>query len=802
MAVQRGIFVIGCGFLLGLFLSLITACSDSADSNGDPDGDMDLAEETPDGDSEMNGDSDGLEDGDEESAESDGDAEEEMDAEVEAEDYPVGLPPRPDYAPSLLVRPEDKDRILSRIEREPFKSILEKIRAVAERDHYDFPEPDTFDSKEQVNGETAQSAAFLAWLLDDETMAEKAREFMDRLSDNYESHEDFDIDIRLPAIMLGYTYALDLLVGAEMISAEEARAVETKLTNIADAFYNDYILDVFHRTMALYYTQNNHPIRTACSLAMAAIAFPEHPQASAWADWAFSELDYLWGPYGHYIQPDGGVSEGSLYYRFAFAPSLSLFLAYENRVKTPVWFNRNCVNRLDAAPWNDYTCVDGEPFLYENLLHGERFQLSVDWFLALRMPDGRRPPMEDSGRRRGNGGAILSGFMNRPDLIWDWEHDDYNMSGGYDLRIQHLAYVPDDMPSELPAYKDRVMYDAGQAVFRSGWEADDLWVLVTAEHGPVRKTVHDHVDAGSFTLSAYGEYLLIDPGYYKPDMSDNARTAQAASHNVLMIEEEPVPPKGLILNFGDADAFLMNESLGKNLSYVEAWQEIEISQTERHYLFVRNRYLVTADRIVTTSQDTRHHTWRLHGFSGYEEGGTFEIDAPRATWEMPLAGVDVYLAGTDPGLEMAEPPFNELEAPHVHEIDSDPHHHGVLDGRIVGVVPGYLAVVAPYRVGAESGAADDRLVVVAVSADGVTEGFAAWTVTHADGTDLFILRDERAPATLVLSTGHSVETDGELVMLTLEGEAVTLLARGSYLRLDGATLIENNGEPAVVVETP
>ena len=42
--------------------------------------------------------------------------------------------------------------------------------------------------------------------------------------------------------------------------------------------------------------------------------------------------------------------------------------------------------------------------------------------------------------------------------------------------------------------------------------------------------LHDHVDGTSFSLAAFGEYLLIDTGYYKPNSLTNSRTADADAH--------------------------------------------------------------------------------------------------------------------------------------------------------------------------------------------------------------------------------------------------------------------------------
>ena len=728
----------------------------------------------------------------------------------------IGLPPRPATAPSLVVVPADKARILSRLGREPFDTLHARIEATADRAHVDLP-PDTLDSDEQQNGETALANAFLAWLHDDADRAAKARDFMDRLSDNYWSHEDIDLDIRMPSISMGYTFALDLLRGAELIPADEAQGVEDKLTTIIGEYFEDYVLDDIQRLWSLYFTQNNHPIRTACAVATVALAFPDHPLAETWANWAFSELNYLWGPKGHYVLSDGGVVEGSLYFRFAYAPSLALSLAWRNRVGEPRVFESDCINRNDGFQWADNGCVDGEPFTFVNLIDQERFQLTSDWFFALRMPDGRRPPIEDADPKRDNGAAIMAGILDRPDLLWDWYHDDQNTGGGLNLDIQHLAYLPEE--SELgtlapPPWRHRVMPDIGHAVFRSGWDTDALWAMLIAEHGDARTTIHDHVDSGSIQLYAYGQYLLPDTGYYKPDPTANALTAQAGSHSLLMIDDEPVPEKGLITDYGDTDAFLENDVIGTHVAYAEARQPIDLSTTVRGLALVRDRYVVVFDRVDTSVTTPRGYTWRLHGLAGYDMGGTFTLDATagHARFEREVAGVDAYLAAVDETtmtpvagatpLSLVEPPYVPLEPPHVHGL-RDPADHGVVDGVLRAVAPRFAAVLAPYRVG-DTGA-DGPLVVtplrLASGEPPETLGLAGFVVQTAEHRDLVLVRLPTAPETLTLPGGLEVATDADWAVITLEGPtAVYLIARGHFLTVEGAAVIRDATGPVTAVE--
>jgi hypothetical protein len=63
-----------------------------------------------------------------------------------------------------------------------------------------------------------------------------------------------------------------------------------------------------------------------------------------------------------------------------------------------------------------------------------------------------------------------------------------------------------------PAQGPSVVYPwAGQAIFRSGWDADARWAFFDV--GPFG-IGHQHHDKLHFSLSAYGRDLLVDPGRY------------------------------------------------------------------------------------------------------------------------------------------------------------------------------------------------------------------------------------------------------------------------------------------------
>ena len=698
--------------------------------------------------------------------------------------------------PHLAAVPEDKERVLRRIDKEPFKTILNAIRQRAAQSPTAM-EPGVWDvDKCGENAKIAQANAFLCWILDDSKAAQKGIEILKNIDTNFEDRQDrSDIDVNMPQVIQGYVNAYDFLLATPFVSRDESEIIANKITTLTDKFYSAFINDDYTRTVQLIYSQNNHNIRAASALGYAAIAFPEHPHSKLWRDWAFSELDFFWRRGNHYLLDEGGISEGPFYGMLAWQSSAILFIALKNSNTEPLFISRDCRTRIYTDPWQDYVCNEKERFKFENFLFNRDFQEVVNWYTSIRLPWGALPPLEDSMFKTYAGTAFMSSFDHSPIHWWAWKNNrdfPYLSDQSDDLSIYHLIYLDDNIMPAEPAFTNKFMPEAGQVVFRSDWTYDAIWLLLTAEQGDARKAAHDHVDGTSFSLAAYGEYLILDPGYVKDTNSKifRVKTAVPQAHNLILINGEAAPTKEAFPRYGDTDAFLSNYIEGKMISYVEAYQDYQQSHIERSVAFIDKRYFIIADRISTQASAPREHRFRVGGYAGYGSNGIFNIRRDGATWERSLAGVDLYLSTTEENLEVVEPEFIKGEVPHVHKFDlsRETTEHGVIDGVVNSVSPYFLTILIPYRVNADG--IDCRLTPERLQSPSNT---VLWGVKYGENIDYIILRRPESPETFDIESGLFIDTDAELLILRYKGEkiAFALIARGTYLKANNKYLIQN-----------
>ncbi len=469
-------------------------------------------------------------------------------------------------------------------------------------------------------------------------------------------------------------------------------------------------------------------------------------------------------------------------------------------------FHHTCVTRNPDDPWSDNGCVEGAPFTLAHPLSSGSLQPTVDWSISLRRPSGARANLNDAHQTALNGAALLSSFGAPSHVVWDWQHDGplpLDTQKFDDLTPWYLAYVADSaVAAKEPAWRNRFFPAAGHAVFRSGWGTDDRWLLLVADHGPARKTLHNHADGTSFALSAYGEDLLIDTGYYKPDARQNPITMDAASHSVILVDGVGAPKRGLLNDWGDTDAFLENTKDGDAVAWAEARTAYQGVEIRRGVAFVRQRYYVVADRIAASSSTPRTFQWRAHLWAGHEAGGGYTLltgglagGGSGVRLDRGKAGLSLLLASTAGPITIEEPPFTALASPHVHDGDDGTGNHAVVDGKVQAIAPGFLAILAPYAQGRAAGDPDAPLTVSPIDAG---SGGAAWTVVGPGFRDVAWLRDPGAAGALALPGGPALRTDAAFVLVAGDG-SFALVAGGTTVALDGVTLVSDNHDPVVVV---
>ncbi|WP_068619009.1 alginate lyase family protein [Paenibacillus tuaregi] len=254
------------------------------------------------------------------------------------------------------------------------------------------------------------------------------------------------------------------------------------------------------------------------------------------------------------------------------------------------------------AELNDYTLPD-------------RLRSTLDRMytatLAFVQPDGHQPMLGDSDgtdvRDVLSRGACLLG---RGDLKSQaYQHLDldgiwYFGETGYQ-RYEELNPVD-------PAFCSVWLQDSGYAFMRSDWSRDARYLLFDAGHMDVIRA-HGHDDLLHFSLSAYGQQFLIDPGRCTyMENEDRRYFKESLQHNTISVDGKTISeyvdswrwkheaqPLGAIWRSSDA------------FDYAEAghdgyWRLDQPVQIKRQIVFVKPNYWLIVD------------TLRSHGGHEYE----------------------------------------------------------------------------------------------------------------------------------------------------------------------------------------
>ena len=273
------------------------------------------------------------------------------------------------------------------------------------------------------------------------------------------------------------------------------------------------------------------------------------------------------------------------------------------------------------------------------------------WSLNLRMPNGRRPNIDDGHLDDFYGHYLSSIADNGGEFRWDWEN---NHSGLYVRQFSEpdaIALYDDKTADKAVRQPTVFMPSGGDAVFRSDWTEDATYLLLRGENGHPRKSglAHEHPDETSFVLYAAGEMLALDAGYI--NFENHGKVNRGANHNLVLVNGQGPP---LFMAQGEAIG-------GATTRLSETYLSATTETTPRCTPPTAASISYDACSLSTSSgcsadalrSDAEHaYEWRLHGNGGGTSGGLYAREENLALGTRP--GRAAGLLPTRPGRSFSE----------------------------------------------------------------------------------------------------------------------------------------------------
>ena len=517
----------------------------------------------------------------------------------------------PEQHPSLLYTEADIALLQDRIQREPYASWWQTLLDRADA-------PLKADANDRAKARLAKTLAFVyAMGAGDESHARAATQllrevvFPPRGGDMGEPHLEGDV-------VALYATAYDMLHPYLAEHPEALAEIRGILAEEAHRLYRGIKVDLGILEYRLHDTPHldNWHLRVYGGLGLAAWALSGHEGygGSDPADWAGRAFEVVTRTLDYQIEgEDGGFAEGPFYARYAADLYLPYLLALR-RISGIDLFADAKVRRLHL------------------------------WMVNLRLPNGRRPNIED-----GHVDDFYGNYLAAVDALggvhrWDWEHNESGLYVSKFAEMDAIAFYDDQIPARPPDWGPTVfMPGAGDAVMRSDWTEDATYMLLRGEHGRVRAhgLGHEHPDETSFILYAGGEMLALDAGYI--NFPNHHKVNAGRNHNVVLVNGEgpPLFMAGDVAIGGGNDAFVQRFYSSDFMDYAEVAAQYQDADVRRRVMFIGKRYFAVADELSATGEN--HFEWRLHGNGGGTSGGTYQRDGGLARWTRPGAELLAYL---------------------------------------------------------------------------------------------------------------------------------------------------------------
>jgi hypothetical protein len=531
---------------------------------------------------------------------------------------------------------------------------------------------------------------------------------------------------------------------------------------------------------------NNHALMVAGALGLAAVVFNDHQSVNPleqpinWLHCSLYQIDrVLFKDPKRQSEPGrlAGYAESPYYMVYGLQNCFPFFQA----------LRRVLPDQALRVGYKGDTVVVRHPFYDPNL------ELLYEWADRIRMPDGRIPPIDDT---------YLSGTWNKlaltgkPDYHWPFDtrrwlpawRESYGsmFDDAFDARAFYLALnLPyDPIPDEDSLFQ--ALPEAGNLVFRSGWDVDAVYAHVTAENGRARIPAegHNQGDASSYLLYAYGQLLLIDPGYSRYSVRETV--GKAENHNLILVDGCG-PSIGQPFNSADADAFIDLPIDLPALDVGRVRTRYCNADIERVFALVDNRHFVVLDYAQSLTTP-RSFTQQVHGM-GVENGGYIDTtgvywpdaNPERARWEVMNAGVVTHVTAVD-GIPQYQTTVMQREK-RTGTFENYNAYRGTTAPRPAAQ---FITVATPYRLGIDSVPQTQTLAYAP---------FAA--VAYANGLHALLQAADTLVTLSSVQTGWPLDLTSDARGIILRPDSLgklerLLLYEGNELRFGTHTVVRTN----------
>jgi hypothetical protein len=246
------------------------------------------------------------------------------------------------------------------------------------------------------------------------------------------------------------------------------------------------------------------------------------------------------------------------------------------------------------------------------------------------------------------------------------QHSDDPAAHWFYNRFKHESFAdflfpPDSRaPASPPPSASRIFRDKGNAVFRTGWGADDAVLLFRA--GPTFN--HNHADQGEFLLRAFGENLAVEAGYsdYYKDPYYRTYFSQAEGHNTLLVDGDTAsqeiadtPQFKALDRYPRIKHAITSDSYDALESELAPVYRDRLKTYTRRIVFLKPSYVVIYDDAVSRATP-RAFDWLLH----LSNKRVLEMQPESALYSTPKATMGIQVlepAHASLATRIGHPPF-------------------------------------------------------------------------------------------------------------------------------------------------